>query len=114
RVNDVQTIKITVADVEEGMQTLSRLKEERKGKEWEHTSLVDIVSSSGHKVQKLADAKDFTAFKLRLPRDLAAQNPEISALDSAEVTFTLNVEACNQVLTTLNSPKQLSLNLDKV
>lgn len=114
RVNDVQTIKITIADLEEGLQTISNLKEELKGKQWEHSALINIVSKPEHEVRKLAKAEEFTAFKLRLPRELASQKPEISAVDSGKMTFTLNVDACNQLLTALNSPKQLSGNLNNV
>lgn len=116
RVSDLQTIKITVADLEEGRQTIADLKEEFKGKEKavEHRSLVNIVSQPRHEVKKLTEAEEFTAFKLRLPRELASQKPEISALDSDKMKFTLNVDACNQLLAALNSPKQLSGNLNHV
>lgn len=114
RVTDVKTIQITIADLQEGMQTLTNLKEDFKGKNFEHTSPINVISQPQHKVTKLNKAEAFEAFKLRLPRELAAQTPEISAMDSGKMTFTLNVEAGNELLKAVNSPKQLSSNLKGV
>ncbi|EHQ90943.1 hypothetical protein [Desulfosporosinus youngiae] len=114
RVNNVKTLEITIADLQEGMQTLSNLKEAFKGKTFEHNSLINVVSKSQHQVTKLNAAEEFEAFKLRLPRELADQTPEITALDSGKMTFTLNVDAGNQLLKAVNSPKLLSNNLQNV
>ena len=114
RVNDVKTIEITIADLQEGMQTLSNLKEDFKGKKLEHTSPINVVSQPQHELTKLNEAEEFEAFKLRLPRELASQKPEISAMDSGKMTFTLDVAACNELLKAVNSPKQLSSNLKDV
>ena len=114
RVNDVKTIQITVADLQEGMQTLTNLKKDFQGKALEHTSPINVVSQPQHEVTKLKKAEEFEAFKLRLPRELAAQTPEISAMDSSKMTFTLDVAACNELLKALRSPKQLSSNLQDV
>ena len=43
RVTDVKTIQITIADLQEGMQTLTNLKEDFKGKEFEHNSLINLT-----------------------------------------------------------------------
>jgi hypothetical protein len=114
RVNDVKTIQITIADLQEGMQTLTNLKEDLKGKTLEHNSLIHVVSQPQHEVTKLKEAEEFEAFKLRLPRELAAQKPEISAMNSSKMTFTLDVAASNELLKALRSPKQLSSNLKDV
>lgn len=114
RVNDVKTIQITVADLQEGMQTLTSLKEDLKGKTFEHTSPINVISKPQHEVTKLNEAKEFEAFNLRLPRELAAQTPEISAMNSSKMTFTLDVAAINELLTALRSPKQLSSTLNDV
>ncbi|GEM_PF-1320044 len=114
RVNDVKTLQITMADLQEGMQTLTNLKEEFKGKTLEHKSPINVVSKPQHKVTKLNKAEEFKAFKLRLPRELTAQTPEISAMDSSKMTFTLDVAAGNELLKALRSPKQLSSNLQDV
>lgn len=114
RVTDVKTLQITMADLQEGMQTLTNLKEEFKGKTLEHKSPINVVSQPQHKVTKLNKAEEFKAFKLRLPRELAAQTPEISAMDASKMTFTLNVEAGNELLKALRSAKQLSSNLQDV
>ncbi len=114
RVNDVKTLQITIADLQEGMQTLSNLKDDFIGKESEHKSLINVVSQPQHEVKKLNKAEEFEAFKLRLPRELAAQTPEISAMDSSKMTFTLDVAASNELLKALRSPKQLSSNLQDV
>ncbi|MBC2725301.1 MAG: hypothetical protein HGJ98_02255 [Desulfosporosinus sp.] len=114
RVTDVKTIQITIADLQEGMQTISKLKEESKGKTFEHNSLINVVSQPQHEVKKLNQAKEFDAFKLRLPRELDSQTPEISAMDSSKMTFTLNVDAFNELLKGVNSPKQLSSDLQNV
>ncbi|HBV85633.1 MAG TPA: hypothetical protein DEF42_03035 [Desulfosporosinus sp.] len=114
RVTDVKTIHITIADLQEGMQTISKLKEESKGKTFEHNSLINVVSQPQHEVKKLNQAKEFDAFKLRLPRELDSQTPEISAMDSSKMTFTLNVDAFNELLKGVNSPKQLSSDLQNV
>jgi len=114
RVTDVKTLQITIADLQEGMQTLTNLKEESKGKTMEHTSLINVISQPQHEVTKLKEPEEFDAFKLRLPRELEAQTPEISAMKSGKMSFTLNVEACNELLKALRSPKQLSSNLNDV
>jgi len=114
RVNDVKTLQITLADLQEGMQTLTNLKEDFKGKESEHKSPINIVSQPQHEVKKLNKAEEFEAFKLRLPRELVAQTPKISAMDSSKMTFTFDVVACNELLKALKSPKQLSNNLQDV
>ncbi|SDG18470.1 hypothetical protein [Desulfosporosinus hippei] len=114
RVNDVKTIEITMADLQEGMQTISNLKEDFKGKEFEHKSLLNLISEPKHEVTKLNSAGEFDAFKLRLPSELASQTPEISALDSREMKFTLDVDASNELLKLLHSPKQLSSSLNGV
>ena len=114
RVNDVKTIQITIADLQEGMQTLTNLKEEFKGKTLEHNSLINVVSQPQHEVTKLKEAKEFEAFKLRLPSELEAQTPEISAMNSSKMTFTLDVTASNELLKALRSSKQLSSNLKDV
>lgn len=114
RVTDVKTLQITIADLQEGMQTLTNLKEDFKGKTLEHTSLINVVSQPQHDVTKLNKAEEFEAFKLRLPRELAAQTPVISAMASSKMTFTLNIEAGNELLKALKSPKQLSSNLQDV
>ncbi|OEH84506.1 hypothetical protein BHU72_09890 [Desulfuribacillus stibiiarsenatis] len=114
RVNDVKSIKITLADLEEGMQTISNLKKSFDGKEFEHKPLINVVSKSEHEVSKLTDADDFDAFKLRLPRDLESEKPEITAVGSVSTTFTIDVDASNEVLRMLNSSKQLSDNLRNV
>lgn len=114
RVNDVQTIEITITDLEEGLQTISHLKEALKGKDLAHSSLLHIVSKPEHEVIKLAEAEEFDAFRFRLPLELVSQKPEISAIDSGKMTFTLDVDACNELLKAMNSPKQLSGNLHNV
>ncbi len=114
RVNNVKTLEITMADLQEGMQSMTELKESFKGKELEHNSPINVLSQPQHKVTKLKEAKEFKAFKLRLPRELASQKPEISAMDSSKTTFTLDVDASNELLKALNSPKQLSSNLKNV
>lgn len=114
RVNNVKTIEITMADLQEGMQAISDLKEDYTGKEYEHKSLIKLISQPEHEVTKLNDAGEFDAFKLRLPSELASQKPELSALNSGEMKFTLDVDASNELLKVLNSPKQLSSNLSGV
>jgi hypothetical protein len=114
RVNDVKTIEITIADLQEGMQTISNLKEDFKGKKFEHNSPINVVSQPQHEVKKLKEAEEFDAFKLRLPRELASQKPEISVMDSSKMKFTLDVDACNEMLKAVKSPKQLSSNLKNV
>jgi len=110
----VKTLQITIADLQEGMQTISNLKEDFKGKNFEHNSLINVVSQPQHEVTKLKEAEEFDAFKLRLPRELASQKPEISAMDSSKMTFTLDVDAFNELLKAVKSPKQLSSNLNNV
>ena len=114
RVNNVKTIEITIADLQEGMQTISNLKEDFKGKTFEHSSPINVVSQPKHEVTKLNEAKEFDAFNLRLPRELKSQKPEISATDSSKMTFTLNVDTINELLKAVKSPKQLSSNLNNV
>ena len=114
RVNDVKTVQITMADLQEGMQTLTNLKEEFKGKTLEHNALINVVSQPQHEVTKLKEAEEFEAFKLCLPRELASQKPEISAMNSSKMTFTLNVAASNELLKAFRSPKQLSSDLKDV
>ncbi|MCO1604346.1 hypothetical protein [Desulfosporosinus nitroreducens] len=114
RVNNVKTLEITIADLQEGMQTISNLKEDFKGKNFEHSSLINVVSHPQHEVTKLQEAEEFGAFKLRLPRELESQKPEISAMDSSKMTFTLDVDASNVLLKAVNSPKLLSSDLNNV
>ena len=114
RVNDVKTIEITIADLQEGMQKISNLKEEFKGKKFEHTSPINVVSKPQHEVTKLKEAAEFKAFRLRLPRELASETPEISAIKSGKMTFTLNVDVSNELLKAVKSPKQLSSSLNDV
>lgn len=114
RVNDVKTLQITMVDLQEGMQTLTNLKEKLKGKTFEQTSPINVVSQSQHEVTKLKGAEEFKAFRLRLPRELAAQTPEISAKNPGKMTFTLNVEAINERLKAVNSPEQLTSKLNDV
>jgi len=114
RVNNVKTLEITMADLQEGMQTISNLKEDFKGKNFEHSSLINVVSHPQHEVTKLQEAEEFDAFKLRLPRELESQKPEISAMDSSKMTFTLDVDAFNELLKAVKSPRQLSSNLNNV
>ena len=75
---------------------------------------INVVSQSQHEVTKLKEAEEFEAFKLRLPGELASQKPEISAMDSGKMTFTLDVDASNELLKAVNSPKLLSSNLKDV
>jgi len=114
RVNDIKTIEITIADLEEGMQTISYLKKDFMEQEVEHNPPINIVSQTQHEVKQLAEVEEFDAFRLHLPRDLASQKPEISAVDSSKVTFMLDVDAFNELLKALNSPKQLSGSLKDV
>ncbi len=108
RVNDVKSIRITIADLEEGIQGFSNLKKDFNIEEFEHKSLINIVSQPEHEVRKLTEVEEFDAFRLRLPRELASEKPEITAIGSVNTTFTVNVDASNEVLKMLNSPKQLS------
>ncbi|MCB8816161.1 hypothetical protein [Desulfosporosinus shakirovi] len=114
RVNNVKTLEITIGDLQEGMQTISNLKEDFKGMNFEHSSLINVVTHPQHEVTKLQEAEEFDAFKLRLPRELESQKPEISAMDSSKMTFTLDVDASNVLLKAVNSPKLLSSDLNNV
>ncbi|MGI1658297.1 MAG: DUF4367 domain-containing protein [Desulfitobacterium sp.] len=122
RVNDVQTIQITLADLQEGMQNVANLQKELKakypagfkGEGIEHKSLINVISQPQHQVRELEKAEDFKAFRMRLPKELEGQTPAISALEASEFKFTLDVQGINGVLTTLKSPKQLTPALDKV
>lgn len=108
RVNDVKSIKITIADLDEVMQRFSNLEKDFDGEEFEHKSLINIVSQPEHEVKKLTAVEEFDAFKLRLPRELEPEKPEITVIGSANTIFTVDVDASNEVLKMLNSPKQLS------
>lgn len=111
RVNDVQTIKVTMADLEEGWRTIADLKEAFSAQEKESAALLEVISPPQHEIISLAAAEDFTAFKLRLPRELADQTPEISALDPGPVSFVLNLDAGNEWLAAWGAPRLLSENL---
>ncbi|OEF96551.1 hypothetical protein [Desulfuribacillus alkaliarsenatis] len=108
RVNDVKTIRITLADIEEGMQTMSNMKEGLKGQELDHKQLVNIVSQQKPEKTTLNDARDFGAFRFQLPRELDSEQPTLFAVESASKTFTIDVDASNEFLTMINSQKLLS------
>jgi len=114
RVNDVKTLEITVADLQEGIQNFSALKDKAIEKETSHKSLINILSKEKPEITTLATAKDFKAFRLKLPQKLESQTPKISAIDSHAIKFTLNTEANNEILKTLESPALLLSSLNNV
>lgn len=114
RVNNLKTIEITMADLQEGMQAAANLKDNFQGTNFEHNPPLQVISQAEHKVTEMTAAEEFKAFRFRLPKELASQKPEISALDSGEIKFSLNVEACNELLKALNNPGQLSGDLNNV
>jgi hypothetical protein len=114
RVNDVKTIEISITDIQEGMQKAAVLKEDLKGQKFEHKSPFKIISEPKHEVKSLKNAKEFKAFKLRLPRELESEKPEISAIDASEMQFTIDVNAANEILKAVKSQKLLSDKLNNV
>lgn len=101
RVNDVKTIEITVADLQEGAQNFASLKEKAKSLEGVETfdhSFIQVLAKEKPEVKTLASAKEFEAFRLRLPKELQAQTPTISAIDPHAINFSINTEATNEML----------------
>ncbi len=111
RVNDVQTIEITAADMQEAMTTMEALGTELQGKQIEYKPLVNIVSSTEPSMKKLENSEDFTSFDFDLPLDLKSETPEIVMADSYKTVFTLNVDACNEALALIGSDQNLSSDL---
>jgi len=126
RVSNVEIIKITMADIQEGMQNIASLKEkfhtekqdnniEGFNKEnFQHKSVINIVSKPEHDLRKLTDVDEFDAFRFRLPKELQSETPELSAITSGDTSFTIDVDVANKLLQTLNSPNQLSDNVRNV
>ncbi|WHY77599.1 hypothetical protein QNH20_26695 [Neobacillus sp. WH10] len=114
RVSNVKTIEISMADIQEGMQTFSQLKEDLKGQMFSHEPVINVVSEPKPEMKQLKAAEEFEAFKLRLPKAFESQNPKISAMDASEMKFIVNVDAANEMLTALKSPKKLSNKLNNV
>ncbi len=127
RVSDVKTVKITVTDMQEAMNTLKTLETENADliakhqdahangvkAEAPHSEFVNLITKDKPEVKQLESAKDFKAFKLRLPQELESQKPVLSAVDPFEIKFSLNVDPINDVLKLLKS-KPLSSDLNKV
>jgi hypothetical protein len=114
RVSNVKTIEISMADIQEGIQAFSQLKKDLKGQTFDHDTVINVVSEAKPEMKHLKGAEEFEAFKLRLPKALESQNPEISAMDASEMKFTVNVVAANEMLTALKSPKKFSNKLNNV
>ena len=114
RVNDVKTIEISITDIQEGLQKAAGLKEDLKGQKFEHKSPFTIISEPKHEVKSLENAKEFKAFKLRLPRELESEKPEISAIVASEMQFSIDVNAANEILKAVKSQKLLSDKLNNV
>ena len=114
RVNDVKTLEITIADLQEGAQNFSAIKDKAIEKEHSHKSLINVLTQEKPEIMTLATAKDFKAFRLKLPKELESQTPKISALAPHSIKFTLNTEASNDVLKTLESPALLPSSLNNV
>lgn len=114
RVNDVKTLEITVADLQEGVQSLSALKDEAIGMDTSHKSFINVLTKEKPEMKTLATKEDFDAFKLRLPKELGSQTPKISVVDSHAIKFSLNTDASNEVLKTLNIPALLPNKLNNV
>lgn len=114
RVNDAKTLEITIADLQEGAQNFSALKDKEIDKGTSHKPLINVLSKEKPEIKTLATAKDFKAFRLKLPQELESQTPEISVVDSHAIKFTLNTEASNEVLKTLESPALLPSSINNV
>lgn len=114
RVSNVKTIEISMADIQEGMKSISKLKEDLKGKTFNYEPVINVISETKHVMKPLKEANEFEAFKLRLPKALESENRKISAIDPVEMKFTVNVDAANEMLTDLNSQRKLSNKLNHV
>ena len=114
RVSNVKTIEISMADIQEGMKSIYKLKEDLKGKTYSHEPVINVISESKPVMKPLKAANEFEAFKLRLPKALESENRKISAINSSEMKFTVNVDSANEMLTDLKSPKKLSNKLNNV
>ncbi len=116
RVSDVKTLEITVADLQEGIQNFTALKDKEVeiDKGTPHKPLINVLSKEKPEIKTLATTRDFTAFRLKLPKKLESQKPEISAVDPHAVKFTINTEGSNEVLQTLGSPALLPSSLNNV
>ncbi len=66
------------------------------------------TSVAGGGTRTLSSVDEFKDFAFKLPSKLAKETPKISTVDSHAVTFTLNVPACNDVLTKLNVSRRLA------
>ncbi|MDF2557458.1 MAG: hypothetical protein K0R71_1286 [Bacillales bacterium] len=114
RVNDVRKIEITFADIQEGMLKYESLKENLKGKTFEDKSPFIMVSEPKHTTKKIKNAKDFEAFKLRLPLDLESEKPEITSINETNMKFKIDVEAANEYLKAIKNPILLSNDINNV
>jgi len=114
RVSNVKTIEISMADLQEGMKSIYKLKEDLKGKTFSDEPVINVISEPKPVMKPLKAANEFEAFKLRLPKALESENSKISAIDSSEMKFTVNVDSANEMLTDLKSPKKLSNKLNNV
>lgn len=114
RVNDVKKIEITFADIQEGMLVSESLKERLKGKNLEDKSPFTIISEPKRKTKKIKKAKDFEAFRLRLPQDLESEKPEITSINETDMKFKINVDVANEYLKAIKNPILLSKDLKNV
>lgn len=111
RVGDAKTITITPADLEQIAKSIAAHKESAANDTAKEkapaTHMNPPQNQEKSQPKTLADIGAFTAFDVKLPRDLADQTPEIRATDSHSETIKLEVAALNEKLAKLGSKTQI-------
>lgn len=97
RVNEIHTIKIELADIEEFLQNSSSLGSIELPEEMP----VSMISNEGGITRELNGAEDFEAFDFRLPGKLKDQTPIIKGSDAGKAVVSLDVITANRFLTAL-------------
>ncbi|MCL2125543.1 MAG: hypothetical protein FWH33_06090 [Oscillospiraceae bacterium] len=112
RVQDVHAINITIADIDHIAQTLQTyeplISAMTGGKNADAAAFrddakkdiesMDVSTLAEDVLIMLDDPADFTAFDLKLPRDLRSQTPQIAMVTSTSQTITISPDKINAIL----------------
>ncbi len=116
RVNDLKTIKITVADIQEAVDYFENNKSNYEDLHSEQivNNYFSYQPSNVKNVvpKELNSVNEFTDFSFKLPRELKDETPSIEAVDSNSIKFSLNTEGINKTLSKLDNSLLLDDNLN--
>ncbi len=97
RVDDVKTIKITIADIQEVMDNSKAWKENHPQLASKHHPIIASMTERPKKLE-INTPEEFKAFDFKLPGELKEFSPKLTAIEEREIAFKFNEEPSNDLL----------------